>query len=169
MSSTNDKRAAHISHLVARYEAAVDILASSGDGPKELADVAFLPRAVADALGEALSTRAPFRSLATSPAFTGKGRRVAGSLWHRSLGWHSGSGNLWGLHSVVWDSGSVARRPEGRGLPGSWLAELERAGSDPRAFQDALETTATIYRLVHHGSSPAVDAWASVLGRRVTA
>jgi len=164
---SNDKRMAHISALVARYEAAVDILASSGDGPRELADVAFLPRAVADALGEALSTRAPFRSLATAPAFTGKGRRAAGSLWHRSLGWHAGGGSLWSLHNVTWDARSVGRRPEARGLPGSWLAEIERAGSD--GFVDALVTTAGIYRLVHHGSSSAVDAWASALGRRVSA
>ena len=94
-------------------------------------------------------------------------RRVAGSLWHRSVGWHSGSGNLYGLVGVAWDARSVGRRPDGRGLPGSWLAEVERAGPD--GFGDALETTTTIYRLVHHGRSRAASAWRSVLGTTVSA
>ena len=161
------RRADHIGALVRGYANAVDALAASEDPEaRELAASAFLPGAVADALGEALSTRAPFRPLASPPAFTGKGRRVAGSLWHRSIGWHGGSGNLWGLHAVVWDARSVGRRPEARGLPASWLAEVERAGPD--GFVDALETTTTIYRLVHHGRSRAVDAWQAVLGERVS-
>jgi len=118
-------------------------------------------------LSEALSTRAPFRPLASPPAFQGKGRRVAGSLWHRSVGWHGGSGNLWGLHAVIWDAGSVGRRPDGRGLPASWFLEVDRAGPD--GFLEALETTTCIYRLVHHGRSRAVEAWQGVLGERVSA
>ena len=168
MVTSNGQRSARIAGLVRGYCAAVDALAASDDPEsQELAARAFLADAVTDALGEALSTRAPFRALASPPAFQGKGRRVAGSLWHRSVGWHAGSGNLWGLHSVLWDARSVSRRPEGRGLPGSWLAEVERAGPD--GFVDALETTTTIYRLVHHGRSRAVDAWQAVLGVRVSA
>jgi len=168
MSTSNGQRSARIAGLVRGYCAAVDALAASDDPEsRELAGRAFLADAVTDALGEALSTRAPFRALASPPAFQGKRRRVAGSLWHRPVGWHAGSGNLWGLHSVLWDARSVSRRPEGRGLPGSWLAEVERAGPD--GFVDALETTTTIYRLVHHGRSRAVDAWQAVLGVRVSA
>ena len=168
MSTTNGRRADHIGALVRGYADAVAVLAASEDPEaRELAASAFLPNAVADALGEALSTRYPFGPLASPPAFQGKGRRVAGSLWHRSVGWHGGSGNLWGLHAVVWDARSVSRRPEGRGLPASWLAEVERAGAD--GFVDALETTTTLYRLVHHGRSRAVEAWRGVLGTRVSA
>ena len=168
MSTTNGRRADHIGALVRGYANAVNALAASDDPEsRELAAPAFLPGAVADALGEALSTRAPFRPLATAPAFTGNGRRAAGSLWHRSVGWYGGNGNLWGLHSVLWDTRSVGRRPEARGLPASWLAEVERAGPD--GFVDALETTTTIYRLVHHGRSRAVEAWRGVLGTRVPA
>ena len=174
MSTSNGQRSARIAGLVRGYCAAVDALAASDDPEsQELAGRAFLADAVTDALGEALSTRAPFRALASPPAFQGDGRRVAGSLWHRSVGWHSGSGNLWGLHSVLWDARSVGRRPlsagmhEGRGLPASWLAEVSRAGAD--GFVDALETTTTLYRLVHHGRSRAVDAWQAVLGERVPA
>jgi len=168
MSTTNGRRADHIGALVRGYADAVDVLAASADPEaRELAASAFLPGAVADALSEALSTRAPFRPLASPPAFQGKGRRVAGSLWHRSIGWHGGSGNLWGLHAVVWDARSVSRRPEGRGLPASWLAEVERAGAD--GFVDALETTTCVYRLVHHGRSRAVEAWRGVLGTPVSA
>jgi len=162
------RRAERIGALVRGYANAVDVLAASADPEaRELAASAFLPGAVADALSEALSTRAPFRPLASPPAFQGKGRRVAGSLWHRSIGWHGGSGNLWGLHAVVWDARSVSRRPEGRGLPASWLAEVERAGAD--GFVDALETTTCVYRLVHHGRSRAVEAWRGVLGTPVSA
>ena len=168
MSTSNGQRSARIAGLVGGYCAVVDALAASEDPEsQELAGRAFLADAVTDALGEALSTRAPFRALASPPAFQGKGRRVAGSLWHRSVGWHAGSGNLWGLHSVLWDARSVSRRPDGRGLPGSWLAEVERAGPD--GFVDALETSTTLYRLVHHGRSSAVDAWQAVLGERVSA
>ena len=172
MSTSNGRRAERIAGLVRGYCAAVDALAASDDRESQgLAGRAFLADAVTDALGEALSTRAPFRALASPPAFQGKGRRVAGSLWHRSVGWHAGSGNLWGLHSVLWDARSVGRRPgwelKARGLPASWLAEVERAGPD--GFVDALETTTTIYRLVHHGRSRAVDAWQAVLGERVPA
>lgn len=169
MSTTNERRAEHIAGLVGRYAEAVDVLAASDDPEsRDLAAQAFRVAAVADALGEALSTRAPFRPLASPPAFVGKrGRRAAGSLWHRSVGWHGGSGNLWGLHAVVWDARSVSRRPEGRGLPASWIIETERAGPD--GFGDALSTTATIYRLVHHGRSRAVEAWRSVLGTTVSA
>ena len=164
----SDRRAERIGVLVRGYGAAVDVLAASDDPEaRELADRAFLPDAVADALGEALSKRAPFRPLASPPAFQGKGRRVAGSLWHRSIGWHGGSGNLWGLHSVLWDARSVGRRPEGRGLPASWLVEVDRAGPD--GFVEALELTTTFYRLVHHGRSRAVEAWRGVLGTRVPA
>ena len=183
MSTSNGRRAERIAGLVRGYCAAVDALAASDDPEsQELAARAFTADAVSDALGEALSTRAPFRALASPPAFQGKGRRVAGSLWHRSVGWHAGSGNLWGLHSVLWDARSVARRPEGRGLPASWLAEIERSSVFGHAignalvdaavgdgFLDALETTTTIYRLVHHGRSRAVDAWQAVLGERVPA
>ena len=49
------------------------------------------------------------------------------------------------------------------------LVELERASWHADGFVDALETTTTIYRLVHHGRSRAVDAWQSVLGERVPA
>ena len=168
MSTTNVRRAEHIGALVRGYADAVDKLAASDDPEaRELAASAFLPDAVADALGEALSTRAPFRPLASPPAFQGDARRVAGSLWHRSVGWHGGSGNLWGLHAVVWDARSVARRPEARGLPASWLAEVDRAGVD--GFVDALETTTCVYRLVHHGRSRAVEAWRGVLGTPVSA
>ena len=168
MTSTSEKRGAHIGALVDRYGDAVAALAASADPEsRELAGQAFLPDAVADALDQALSTRAPFRRLSSAPAFQGKSRRVAGSLWHRSVGWHSGSGNLWGLHSVLWDARSVGRRPEGRGLPASWLAELARAGAD--GVVDAWEATTTIYRLIHHGRSRAVDAWQAVLGERVLA
>ena len=168
MSTTSERRSEHIGGLVRGYADAVDVLAASADPEaRELADRAFLPDAVADALSEALSTRAPFRPLASPPAFQGKGRRVAGSLWHRSVGWHGGSGNLWGLHAVIWDAGSVGRRPEARGLPGSWLAEVDRAGAD--GFVDALETTTCVYRLVHHGRSRGVEAWRGVLGERVSA
>ena len=170
MSTSNGQRSARIAGLVRGYCAAVDALAASEDPEsQELAGRAFLADAVTDALGEALSTRAPFRALASPPAFQGKGRRVAGSLWHRSVGWHAGSGNLWGLHTVTWDAGSVGRRPEGRGLPASWLVELERASWHADGFVDALETTTTLYRLVHHGRSSAVDAWQAVLGERVSA
>ena len=168
MSTTNARRADRIGALVRGYADAVDVLAASADPEaRELAASAFLPGAVADALEEALSTRAPFRPLASAPAFTGKGRRVAGSLWHRSSGWHGGRGNLWGLHAVVWDARSVSRRPDGRGLPGSWVAELERAGPD--GFVEALEITTCVYRLVHHGRSRAVEAWRGVLGTPVSA
>jgi len=172
MSTTNEKRADHIGALVRGYANAVDVLAVSDDPEsRELADRAFLPAAVTDALEEALSTRAPFRPLASAPAFTGKGRRVAGSLWHRSSGWHGGNGNLWGLNSVLWDARSVGRRPgwelAARGLPTSWLAEIERAGPD--GFVEALEITTCVYRLVHHGRSRAVEAWRGVLGTPVSA
>jgi len=168
VSTSNGQRSARIAGLVGGYCAAVDALAASEDPEaRELAGRAFLADAVTDALGEALSTRAPFRALASPPAFQGKGRRVAGSLWHRSVGWHSGSGNLWGLHSVLWDARSVSQRPEARGLPGSWLAEVDRAGAD--GFVDALETTTCVYRLVHHGRLRGVEAWRGVLGERVSA
>jgi len=168
MNGTNGRRADHIGALVRGYGAAVGALAASDDAEaRELAAAAFLPGAVADALDEALSTRAPFRPLASSPAFTGNGRRVAGSLWHRSAGWHGGSGNLWGLQSVLWDTRSVGRRPEARGLPTSWFLEVDRAGPD--GFLEALELTTCLYRLVHHGRSRAVEAWQSVLGERVSA
>ena len=166
MTGTSESRAAHIGGLVDRYGDAVAVLAAD-PATADLATAAFSSAAVADALGETLSTRAPFRSLASAPAFVGKRARAAGSLWHRSVGWHSGSGNLGGLYGVLWDARSVGRRPEGRGLPGSWLAEVGRAGAD--GFGDALETTTTIYRLVHHGRSRAVDAWQAVLGERVSA
>jgi hypothetical protein len=130
MSTTSERRAEHIGALVRGYADAVDKLAAS----------AFLPGAVTDALGEALSTRAPFRPLATAPAYMGDSRRVAGSLWHRSVGWHGGNGNLWGLHAVVWDTRSVGRRPEGRGLPASWFVEVDRAGPD--GFLEGLERRA---------------------------
>jgi hypothetical protein len=168
MNGTNGRRAEHIGALVRGYANAVDALAASDDPEsRELAASAFLPGAVADALGEALSTRAPFRPLASSPAFVGKGRRAAGSLWHRSVGWHGGGGNLWGLQGVLWDARSVGRRPEARGLPASWFVEVDRAGPD--GFLESLETTACIYRLVHHGRSPAVAAWRGVLGTRLSA
>ena len=168
MSTTSERRADHVGVLVRGYGAAVDKLAASDDPEsRELAASAFLAGAVADALGEALSTRAPFRPLASPPAFMGDSRRVAGSLWHRSVGWYGGNGNLWGLHSVLWDTRSVGRRPEGRGLPASWFVEVDRAGSD--GFLEALECTTCIYRLVHHGRSSAVAAWRAVLGTRVSA
>tara|TARA_R110002020_G_scaffold135543_3_gene302687 strand:- start:450 stop:878 length:429 start_codon:yes stop_codon:yes gene_type:complete len=138
------------------------LAASADPESREYAAVAFAPAAVADALREMLSSRAPFRALASPPAFVGKRARAAGSLWQRSVGWHSGSGNLYGLVGVAWDARSVGRRPEGRGLPASWLAEIERAGAD--GFVDALETTTTIYRLAVHGRSPAMAAWQRVLG-----
>ena len=167
MSSTSERRAEHIAGLVGRYAEAVDVLAASADPEsQELAAQAFHAAAVADALGEALSTRAPFRPLASPPAFQGKSRRVAGSLWHRSVGWFGGNGNLWGLVGVSWDVRSVERRPDGRGLPASWLAEADYHGD---GFGDALRISATIYRLVHHGRSRAVDAWRSVLGTTVSA
>ena len=88
MSTTSERRAEHIAGLVGRYAEAVDVLAASADPEsQELAAQAFHASAVADALGEALSTRAPFRPLANPPAFQGKNRRTAGSLWHRSVGW----------------------------------------------------------------------------------
>ena len=168
MSTTNGRRADHIGALVRGYGAAVDALAASEDPEaRELAASAFLPGAVADALGEALSTRAPFRPLASPPAFQGKSRRVAGSLWHRSVGWHGGRGSLWTLHGLSWDVRSVERRPEARGLPTSWFLEVDRAGPD--GFLEALETTTCIFRLVHHGRSSAVAAWRGVLGERVSA
>ena len=168
MSTTSERRAEHIAGLVGRYAEAVDVLAASADPEsQELAAQAFHAAAVTDALGEALSTRAPFRPLANPPAFQGKSRRVAGSLWHRSVGWFGGNGNLWGLVGVSWDVRSVERRSEVRGLPASWIIETERAGPD--GFGDALSTTATIYRLVHHGRSRAVEAWRSVLGTAVSA
>jgi len=167
MSTTSERRAELIGGLVRSYADAVDALAASDDlEARDLAAQAFRAAAVADALDEALSTRAPFGALASPPAFVGASRRVAGSLWHRSVGWHSGSGNLYGLVGVAWDARSVGRRPDGRGLPGSWLAEVDYHGD---GFVDALETTTTVYRLVHHGRSSAVDAWRSVLGERVTA
>ena len=168
MSSTSERRAEHIAGLVGRYAEAVDVLAASADPEsRELAAQAFHAAAVADALGEALSTRAPFRPLASPPAFQGKGRRVAGSLWHRSVGWFGGNGNLWGLYGVAFNVRSVERRPEARGLPASWIIETERAGPD--GFGHALSVTTSIYRLVHHGRSRAVDAWRSVLGTAVSA
>ena len=168
MNGTNGRRAEHIGALVRGYGAAVDALAASEDPEsRELAAPAFLPGAVADALGEALSTRAPFRPLATAPAFTGNGRRAAGSLWHRSCGWYGGNGNLWGLHSGLGDTRAVGRRPEARGLPTSWFLEVDRAGPD--GFLEALETTTCLSRLVHHGRSPAGAAWRGVLGTRVSA
>ena len=168
MSDTSEKRSELIGSLVRRYADAVDALAASDDlEARDLAAQAFGPGAVADALDEALSTRAPFGALASPPAFMGSSRRVAGSLWHRSVGWHSGNGNLYGLVGVAWDARSVGRRPDGRGLPASWLVEVERAGPD--GFVDALETTTTIYRLVVHGRSRAVAAWQAVLGERVSA
>ncbi len=169
MSDISERRSELIGALVRSYADAVDVLAAKGSTDSEARDLAaqaFGPGAVADALHEALSTRAPFRALASPPAFTGASRRVAGSLWHRSVGWHSGNGNLYGLVAVAWDARSVGRRPDGRGLPASWLAEVDYHGD---GFEDALETTTTIYRLVHHGRSSAVDAWRSVLGERVTA
>ncbi len=176
MSTTSERRAELIGGLVRGYTDAVDVLAASDDlEARDLAAQAFRAAAVTDALDEALSTRAPFGALASPPAFVGASRRVAGSLWHRSVGWHSGSGNLYGLVGVAWDARSVGRRPDGRGLPASWLAEVDYHGhvrSGRRwkdGFGDALETTTTIYRLVHHGRSSAVDAWRSVLGERVTA
>ena len=169
MTSTSEKRDAYIGGLVDRYGDAVAVLAAD-PATADLAAVAFAPAAVADALDAALSTRAPFRRLASAPAFVGKRARVAGSLWHRSAGWHSGSGNLYGLVGVGWDARSVGRRPEGRGLPGSWLAEVERAGGGRGdGFAAALDTTTTIYQVAVHGRSPAVDAWQSVLGERVPA
>ena len=167
MSDTSEKRSELIGSLVRRYADAVDALAASDDlEARDLAAQAFGPGAVADALDEALSTRAPFGALASPPAFMGSSRRVAGSLWHRSVGWHSGNGNLYGLVGVAWDARSVGRRPDGRGLPASWLAEVDYHGD---GFGDALETTTTIFRLVHHGRSSAVEAWRSVLGTTVSA
>jgi hypothetical protein len=50
------------------------------------------------------------------------------------------------------------------------LAEVERAGGGRGdGFAAALDTTTTIYQVVVHGRSPAVDAWRSVLGERVPA
>jgi hypothetical protein len=46
------------------------------------------------------------------------------------------------------------------------LAEVDYHGD---GFGDALETTTTIFRLVHHGRSSAVEAWRSVLGDAVSA
>ena len=167
MSTTSERRSEHIGALVRGYADAVDVLAASDDlEARDLAAQAFRAAAVTDALDEALSTRAPFGALASPPAFVGASRRVAGSLWHRSVGWHSGNGNLYGLVAVAWDARSVGRRPDGRGLPASWLAEVDYHGD---GFEDALETTTTIYRLVHHGRSSAVDAWRSVLGTTVSA
>jgi len=161
MTSTSENRAAHIAGLVGRYGDAVAVLAAD-PATADLAAVAFAPAAVADALDAALSTRAPFRRLASAPAFQGKSRRVAGSLWHRSAGWHSTGGSMYGPVGTVWDARSVGRRPDGRGLPASWLAEVERAGAD--GFVDALETSTTIYQVVVHGRSRAVSAWQRVLG-----
>ena len=171
MSAGSERRAELIGGLVRRYVDAVDALAASDDlEARDLAAQAFGPGAVADALDEALSTRAPFRSLASAPAFVGKRARAAGSLWHRSVGWHGGSGSLDSLFILAWDARSVGRRPDGRGLPASWLAEIERAGGGRGdGFGDALETTTTIFRLVHHGRSSAVEAWRSVLGTTVSA
>ena len=174
MSTTSERRADHVGVLVRGYADAVDKLAASDDPEsRELAAQAFGPGAVADALSEALSTRAPFRPLASPPAFMGDGRRVAGSLWHRSVGWHGGNGSLWTLHGLSWDARSVGRRPEGRGLPASWLAEVSDAtpllGRLGDGFVEALETTTTIYRLVHHGRSRAAEAWRGVLGTLVSA
>jgi hypothetical protein len=167
MSTTSERRSELIGGLVRGYADAVDALAASDDPEaRGLAAQAFRAAAVADALGEALSTRAPFGALASSPPFVGASRRVAGSLWHRSVGWHSGNGNLYGLVGVAWDARSVGRRPDGRGLPASWLAEVDYHGD---GFGDALETTTTIFRLVHHGRSSAVEAWRSVLGTTVSA
>ncbi len=169
MSTTSERRAELIDNLVRGYADAVDVLAAKGSTDSEARDLAaqaFHAAAVADALDEALSSRAPFGALASPPAFMGASRRVAGSLWHRSVGWHSGNGNLYGLVGVAWDARSVGRRPDGRGLPGSWLAEVDYHGD---GFGDALETTTTIYRLVHHGRSRAASAWRSVLGTTVSA
>ena len=166
MSTTSERRSELIGGLVRGYADAVAVLAADPT-TADLAAVAFAPAAVADALDEALSTRAPFRSLASAPAFVGKRARAAGSLWHRSVGWHGGSGSLDSLFILAWDARSVGRRPDGRGLPASWLVEVERAGPD--GFGDALETTTTIFRLVHHGRSRAVDAWQAVLGEAVSA
>ena len=165
MSTTSERRSELIGGLVRGYADAVAVLAADPT-TADLAAVAFAPAAVADALDEALSTRAPFRSLASAPAFVGKRARAAGSLWHRSVGWHGGSGSLDSLFRLAWDARSVGRRPDGRGLPASWLAEVDYHGD---GFGDALETTTTIFRLVHHGRSRAVDAWQAVLGEAVSA
>jgi hypothetical protein len=165
MSTTSERRSELIGGLVRGYADAVAVLAADPT-TADLAAVAFAPAAVADALDEALSTRAPFRSLASAPAFVGKRARAAGSLWHRSVGWHGGSGSLDSLFILAWDARSVGRRPDGRGLPASWLAEVDYHGD---GFGDALETTTTIFRLVHHGRSRAVDAWQAVLGEGVSA
>jgi len=161
MTSTSEKRAAHIAGLVGRYDDAVAVLAAV-PGSADLAAASFSSAAVADALDEALSARAPFRSLASAPSFVGKRARAAGSLWHRSAGWHGTGGSMYGPVGTMWDARSVARRPDGRGLPASWLAEIERAGAD--GFVDALETTTTIYQLAVRGRSRAVSAWQRVLG-----
>ena len=161
MSTTNGRRADHIGALVDSYGDAVAVLAAD-PATADLATAAFSSAAVADALDEALSARAPFRSLASAPSFVGKRARAAGSLWHRSVGWHSTGGSLYGPVGTAWDARSVGRRPEGRGLPASWLAEIERAGAD--GFVDALETTTTIYQLAVRGRSRAVSAWQRVLG-----
>ena len=165
VSDTSERRSELIGSLVRGYADAVAVLAADPT-TADLAAVAFAPAAVADALDEALSTRAPFRSLASAPAFVGKRARAAGSLWHRSVGWHGGSGSLDSLFILAWDARSVGRRPDGRGLPASWLAEVDYHGD---GFGDALETTTTIFRLVHHGRSSAVEAWQAVLGEGVSA
>ena len=86
MSTTSERRAELIGALVRSYADAVDALAASTDPEaRDLAAQAFHAAAVADALHEALSTRAPFGAFASPPAFMGASRRVAGSLWHRSV------------------------------------------------------------------------------------